>query len=153
MCSKPRSKNRASAPRRAGTPCENLRRKRQRSGRMSKRKVLLAEDDITMVSLLKTLLKMEGYDVVALQADEDIVSAVKKEKPDVLLMDVFLNHQSGLDVLEELRSSAETSRLRVVMSSGASVRDECIRRGADGFLAKPYMPDDLIDILKQTINV
>lgn len=106
-----------------------------------------------MVSLLKTLLKMEGYDVVALQADEDIVSAVKKEKPDVLLMDVFLNHQSGLDVLEELRSSAETSRLRVVMSSGASVRDECIRRGADGFLAKPYMPDDLIDILKQTINV
>ncbi|NOH02578.1 MAG: response regulator [Chloroflexi bacterium] len=118
---------------------------------MSKRKVLLAEDDITMVSLLKTLLKMEGYDVVALQADADIVSAVKDEKPDVLLMDVYLSHQSGLDVLEQLRSSAETSHLRVVMSSGASVKEECIRRGADGFLAKPYMPDDLIDILKQTI--
>lgn len=118
---------------------------------MSKGKVLLAEDDITMVSLLKTLLKMEGYEVVALQADEDIVSAVKNEKPDLLLMDVYLNNQSGLDVLEELRGSADTSAVRIVMSSGASVKEECLRRGANGFLAKPYMPDDLINMLRQTI--
>lgn len=118
---------------------------------MSKGKVLLAEDDITMVSLLKTLLKMEGYEVVALQPDEDILSAVRVEQPDVLLMDVYLSTQSGLEVLEQLRNSADTSGLRVVMSSGASVKEECLRRGADGFLAKPYMPDDLISMLRQTI--
>lgn len=118
---------------------------------MSKGKVLLAEDDVTMVSLLQTLLKMEGYEVVALQADEDVISAVKSEQPDVLLMDVFLNHQSGLDILEELRNSADMDNVRVVMSSGASVKEECLRRGANGFLAKPYMPDDLIKMLNQTI--
>ncbi|HAX69853.1 MAG TPA: hypothetical protein DCY14_09620 [Anaerolineae bacterium] len=123
----------------------------QRQRRMSKGKVLLAEDDITMVSLLKTLLKMEGYEVVALQPDEDILSAVRVEQPDVLLMDVYLSTQSGLEVLEQLRNSADTSDLRVVMSSGASVKEECLRRGADGFLAKPYMPDDLITMLRQTI--
>jgi DNA-binding response OmpR family regulator len=119
---------------------------------MAKLKVLLAEDDITMVSLLTTLLKMEGFHVVALHADEDIPAAVRREFPDVLLMDVHLLNQSGLDILEELRKSEDTSRTRVVMSSGSNVRDECINRGANGFLLKPYMPDELITILKQTIK-
>lgn len=115
-------------------------------------KVLLAEDDITMVSLLTTLLKMEGFSVVALQADDNVPAAVQRENPDVLLMDVHLLHQSGLDILEELRKSEETRLVRVVMSSGSNVREECINRGANGFLMKPYMPDELITILKQTIK-
>jgi DNA-binding response OmpR family regulator len=119
---------------------------------MTKTKVLLAEDDVTMVSLLTTLLKMEGFQVVALQADEDVPAAVRREQPDVLLMDVHLLRQSGLDILEEIRKSEDTSRTRVVMSSGANVREECINRGANGFLLKPYMPDELITILKRTIN-
>ena len=118
---------------------------------MSKAKVMLAEDDVAMVALLKTLLKMEGFDVVALQADADIVDAVRAENPDVLLMDVYLSHQSGLEILDLLRSLEDTIYVPVVLSSGASFNDECIRRGANGFLAKPYMPDDLIAILKQNI--
>lgn len=115
-------------------------------------KILLAEDDITMVSLLKTLLKMEGFEVVALQADADVPAAVRIENPDVLLLDVHLSRQSGLEILEELRNSEDTKNVRVVMSSGASVKEECIRRGANGFLLKPFMPDDLITILRQTIQ-
>ena len=115
-------------------------------------KILLAEDDITMVSLLKTLLKMEGFEVVALQADADVPAAVRSERPDVLLLDVHLSRQSGLEILDELRSSTDTKNVRVVMSSGASVKEECMRRSANGFLLKPFMPDDLISILKQTIR-
>lgn len=115
-------------------------------------KILLAEDDIIMVSLLKTLLKMEGFEVVSLQADADVPAAVRLEKPDVLLMDVHLSLQSGLEILDELRRSADVNDVRVVMSSGASVKEECMRRGANGFLLKPFMPDDLIAILKQTIR-
>jgi DNA-binding response OmpR family regulator len=119
---------------------------------MTQTKVLLAEDDTTMVSLLTTLLKMEGFQVVALHADEDVPAAVRKEKPDILLMDVHLMHQSGLEILEAIRKSEDTSRTRVVMSSGSNVREECINLGADGFLLKPYMPDELITILKQTLK-
>lgn len=119
---------------------------------MSKAKVLLAEDDATMVTLLKTLLKMEGFEVVALQADEDVPKAVRSEKPDVVLLDVHLTSQSGLDILDALRNSAETSSVRVVMSSGASVKEECIRRGANGFILKPYMPDDLINALNEALH-
>lgn len=119
---------------------------------MSKAKVLLAEDNVNMMSLLKTLLEMEGFEVMAMQADADVLAAVRRGKPDVILLDVHLSQQSGLDILDSLRSSQDTADVRVVMSSGASVKDECMRRGANAFLLKPYMPDDLIAILKRTIR-
>ena len=119
---------------------------------MAKSKVLLAEDDVTMVSLLKTLLKMEGFDVVALQADADVLAAARIENPDVLLLDLHLATQSGLDILDEIRETQDVRDLRVVISSGSNVKEECLRHGANGFLLKPYMPDDLITILKQTIK-
>jgi CheY-like chemotaxis protein len=118
---------------------------------MSK-KILLAEDDATMVSLLKTLLKMEGYQVVALDANADVPAAVRREKPDVVLLDVYLSHQSGLEILDTLRRAKDTSAVRVVMTSGMNLKDDCIKRGANGFLLKPYMPDDLIGILKNNIG-
>ena len=120
---------------------------------MPKPKVLLAEDDFTMVSLLKTLLKMEGYEVVALDADADVIAAVRKVKPDVLLMDVHLFSQSGLDILDKVRHSEDISKQRILMSSGSNVKDECLNRGANGFLMKPYMPDDLFKQLKQVLAV
>ena len=111
-------------------------------------KVLLAEDDRTMVSLLKTLLKMEGYDVVALESDSNVPAAVVQEKPDVLFMDVHIGQQNGMEIIESLRKNPETSSLRVVMTSGLNVKDECLSRGANHFLLKPFMPDDLLSLLK-----
>ncbi len=119
---------------------------------MSKRKVLLAEDDLIMVSLLKTLLKMEGYDIVALDAEADVVNALRTEKPDVLLMDVHLFSQNGLEILDQIRETTDISRVRVLMSSGSNVKEECLNRGADGFLMKPYMPEDLFSQLKQVLS-
>jgi CheY-like chemotaxis protein len=115
-------------------------------------KVLLAEDDTIMVSLLKTLLKMEGYTVVAVDADADVPAAVRAESPDVLLLDVHLSRQDGLAILDQLRATPDTQSLNVVMSSGMNLREECLKRGASDFLLKPYMPDDLVTMLKKVIN-
>lgn len=111
-------------------------------------KVLLAEDDETMVSLLKTLLSMEGYEVLGLDANADVPGAVQRERPDALFMDVHLGKQSGMEILETLRKNKETADVRVIMTSGLDVRDECVRRGANAFLMKPFMPDDLLRLLK-----
>jgi len=115
-------------------------------------KVLLVEDDLTMVSLLMTLLKMEGFDVVALDVDADVPAVVRSERPDVLFLDVHLSNQSGLDVISNLRKNKQTRHVRVVMTSGLDMREECLKHGADGFLLKPFMPDDLIKVLKQYIS-
>ena len=112
-------------------------------------KVLLAEDDSTMVSLLKTLLNMEGYEVLALDVNADVPSVVQREKPHALFMDVNLGGQSGMEILETIRGQKELSNVRIVMTSGLNVKEECINRGANAFLLKPFMPDDLIKALKQ----
>jgi len=111
-------------------------------------KVLLAEDDQTMISLLKTLLKMEGYEAVALDVTSDVPAAVERENPDFLFMDVHMGKQSGLEIVEQIRKNPALANLRVVMTSGLNVKDECLKRGANHFLLKPFMPDDLLKLLK-----
>lgn len=111
-------------------------------------KILLAEDDATMISLLKTLLKMEGFEVLALDVNSDVPAAVQREKPEALFMDVHLGEQSGMNILEAIRKNKDLSNIRIVMTSGSNVRDECLSRGANAFLMKPFMPDDLLDLLR-----
>jgi CheY-like chemotaxis protein len=115
---------------------------------MAKLKVLVAEDDPTMVNLLKTLLKMEGFNVIALNGDENVVKAFGDHCPDVLLMDVHLSRQNGLEILDSIRASPGGCNARIIMTSGLDVKDDCMKRGADGFILKPFMPDDLIQMLK-----
>jgi DNA-binding response OmpR family regulator len=112
-------------------------------------KVLIAEDDYTMVSLLKTLLTMEGFDVVVLNVHEDVPSTVVQEQPDFLLMDVHLGGQNGMDIVENIRSDPANTGVNIVMTSGLNMQDECLQRGADHFLMKPFMPDDLLGLLKK----
>ena len=115
-------------------------------------RIMLAEDDLTMVTLLKTLLGMEGYQVNALTLDDDIFNDIRKDQPDVLLLDVHLPHVSGLDVLDQLRGNDETRDLKVVMTSGLNLELECKKHGANDFLLKPYMPDDLLKVLRRNLN-
>jgi DNA-binding response OmpR family regulator len=112
-------------------------------------KILLAEDDHTMVALLQTLLNMEGFEVTTADMDADVPALIGRDKPDVLFMDVHLGQQNGLDVVEAIRKNEAFNSLRIVMTSGLDVREECLRRGADEFLMKPFMPDDLISILRR----
>jgi CheY-like chemotaxis protein len=111
-------------------------------------KVLLAEDDVTMVSLLKTLLKMEGFEVLALNTGADVPAEVGRAKPDVLFLDVHFGNQDGVEILEAIRKNEDFSSLRVVMTSGMNVQEECLRGGANAFLLKPFSPDELIRLLK-----
>ncbi|HSG42959.1 MAG TPA: response regulator [Anaerolineales bacterium] len=111
-------------------------------------KILIAEDDHTMVSLLKTLLNLEGFDVVEVDVEADVLSVVSRETPDVLLMDVHLGEQNGMDIVASIRQKTDFSRMNIVMTSGLDVKNECLERGANHFLLKPFMPDDLLKVLR-----
>jgi CheY-like chemotaxis protein len=111
-------------------------------------KILLAEDDRTMISLLTTLLKMEGFEVVALDVHSDVPAAVSRENPDALLIDVHLGGQNGMDIVETIRRDPVNANINVVMTSGLNMREECLKCGANHFILKPFMPDDLLKLLK-----
>ena len=53
-----------------------------------------------------------------------------------------------MDVVQAIRKDPENADLRIVMASGYNLKDECIQRGANHFLLKPFMPDDLLKLLK-----
>ena len=117
-------------------------------------KIMLIEDDHTMLSLLKTLLNMEGFHVVVAGDEmvDSLLSSIKIEQPDIILLDVNLRMGSGLDLLSAIRSNPDLDNIRVIMSSGMDFKDECLQKGAQGFIMKPYMPDDLIKLVTPSVN-
>ncbi len=114
-------------------------------------KVMLVEDDASMRSVLRTLLEIEGYQVqVAPQAKslDEIVQAIQAAHPDILLLDVHLRDISGLDIVQRIRADAQMQPMRIIMSSGMALEERCLSAGADDFLLKPYMPDELLAKLR-----
>jgi DNA-binding response OmpR family regulator len=117
-------------------------------------KVLLIEDDRTMQMLLTTLLQLEGFEVYSSPDDsqESLLAAIRQYHPDLTLLDVNLRQGNGIDLIQIIRADPELKELRVLMSSGLNYKEECLKAGADNFLLKPYMPDDLIKSIKNLIG-
>jgi DNA-binding response OmpR family regulator len=118
------------------------------------KKVMVYEDDRTMVGLLTTLLEIEGYQVAQFEglAEENLFQKLSNEKPDILLMDVHLRQANGLDILRALRLNAEFHDLRIIMASGMNLRENCLKSGANAFIMKPFMPEELIKTLQKQIS-
>jgi DNA-binding response OmpR family regulator len=117
-------------------------------------KVLLVDDDNNMLSLLRTLLEIEGYQVVSFN-DVDpnkLIGLMEQERPDVMLIDVHIHQINGLDLLHRLRNDSQYQGTRIIMTSGMDFQDPSMEEGADAFLMKPYMPDDLIKLIRHQIE-
>lgn len=110
---------------------------------------MILEDEQMMARLLSTLLKMEGFEVILPETLRDLSpKSILAYGPDTLFMDVNLHEKSSIPLLRDLRKRKKGLLLNVVMTSGLDLKKECIDAGANFFLQKPYMPDELIKILK-----
>ncbi|MCX8062146.1 MAG: response regulator [Anaerolineales bacterium] len=113
---------------------------------MSSPKVVLIEDDETMRTLMGELLRMEGYQVVSLasiEPEDDVLRRLLEQKPDLVFLDVNIHGRDTFTFVRKLRSTREG--IRVLMSSGMPLESESAEVGADGFLMKPFMPDELLN--------
>ena len=119
-------------------------------------KVMLVEDNSTMIDLLNTLLQLEGFEVVNYCESVDLLPEIKDHEPDLVLLDVFLQGPdgeiNGFDLLEQIRSDLTLRDIKILMTSGVDFSDRSKLQGADGFLMKPYMPDDLINLIKDVVK-
>jgi DNA-binding response OmpR family regulator len=118
-------------------------------------KVMLIEDDATMLMLMSTLLEMEGFQVAKLaneQTPEDIIESLHRENPVLAMIDIHIRLMNGLDVVQMIRQDPALQGLRVLMTSGLDQHDECLAAGADNFILKPFMPDDLIKRIRALAN-
>jgi DNA-binding response OmpR family regulator len=118
-------------------------------------KVMLVEDDANMFSLLQMLLQYEGYEVVAPEAGaeaDEIIQLAQREIPALLFLDVHLGRFSGFDLLCVLREDPGLVGMRILMASGMDMSYKCRQEGADGFIMKPFMPDELIEEIQKIIQ-
>jgi CheY-like chemotaxis protein len=76
---------------------------------------------------------------------------VERELPDLILLDVHLAGQDGLLILREIRQRPGLRNVRIVMTSGINFTEECLKAGANAFIVKPYMPENLLRILKEVL--
>jgi CheY-like chemotaxis protein len=114
-------------------------------------KVMIVDDDRTMVSLLKILLELDGFDVVNVGLGSQLIPKVRSENPDLILMDVFLCDSDGKDILADLRNTPDVADVKVVMTSGMDLADQCFNVGADAFLLKPYTPEQLMKVIQENL--
>jgi DNA-binding response OmpR family regulator len=117
-------------------------------------KLLLAEDDLTMMGLLRTLFQLEGYQVVLFEgiSSDDLLKLLQKEKPDGMLLDVNLRQFSGLEIIRRIRQNPEFNQLPVIMTSGTDWRAQCLEAGANIFILKPFNPDELLKSVKELLT-
>ena len=123
---------------------------------MNKGKVLIADDDITLRDMYKLRLEAEGYEVLSAGDGEEAISEIRKEKPDLVLLDIMMPKINGLDVLAELKKDIHFKHIPVIMLT-ALIQDvtkvKSLMTGADDYLMKSeVMPGDVIAKVNQVLQ-
>lgn len=134
--------------------CDGLRE----SGNMAK--VLIVDDDTGLVESTRALLEAKGYSVVAAGNGTEGLKAAKREKPDLLLLDVMMAHDSeGLEVARQLKQDPDTRNIPVVLVTGIrKAKNLPFRFEPDedwlpvkAVLEKPVPPEKLLKAIQQAL--
>ena len=115
-------------------------------------KLMIVDDDRLTVSLLKTLLELDDFEVVSVPDGTSAYQKAINEKPDAFLVDFHLSDGAGSDFIEKIRKLKEFSRTPIVMASGLNREEEARTAGADRFMIKPFDPTDLVTILNKLLE-
>lgn len=112
---------------------------------------MIVDDDQTTVSLLSTLLELDGFDVVAVRQGSEVIARAEAEHPALIMVDFHLTDMEGVEVIKAIRAHSTLSAVPIVMASGLDVSDAALAAGANKFLIKPFEPSDLPELFNTLI--
>jgi len=108
-------------------------------------RVLVVDDERDLAEVACLVLEWAGYEATTWRPGERILDAVRRNRPDVIVLDWVLGDFSGDRVLEELRADLSLASTPVVVMSALHGLESLARLlGARGFVKKPFEPDDLV---------
>lgn len=115
-------------------------------------KILLVEDDPLLIDIYTTKLKESGFNIKVLEDGNDVLAQMKKEKPDLVLLDIVLPHQDGWEILRQAQEDPETKGMKIVVLSNLGQQEEIkkgLQLGAVKYLIKAhYTPSEIVEEIK-----
>jgi pilus assembly protein CpaE len=114
-------------------------------------KILIVDDEIDTLRLVGLMLERQGYSIVAAEGGEQALEVVRREKPDLILLDVMMPDLDGLEVARQIRSDEELGDIPIIMfTAKTQVEDKVmgLEAGADVYLTKPTQPRELFAQVK-----
>lgn len=122
----------------------------------SMKRILFIEDEAALQKTFGDILKSEGFEVISALDGETGLNLAKKEKPDLVLLDLILPKIHGLDVLREMKQNENTKNIPViVLTNVESIEeiDKALELGATTYLVKSdYSLEDVIAKVKKTLE-
>jgi DNA-binding response OmpR family regulator len=115
------------------------------------KKIVLIEDDADLFALLKYNLEKEGFALVGSQTGRGAVEFCRRERPDLILLDIMLPDSDGLDICKGIRSHPELAHIPVIfLTARASETDRIVglELGANDYIVKPFFIRELIARVK-----
>lgn len=109
--------------------------------------ILIAEDEIHIMTLIQFKLRDAGYAILAADDGKKALELAQTEHPDLILLDVMMPEMGGYEVLEKLRKDEKTKSIPVIMLTAKSFQheiDEGMTRGAEDYITKPFHPNELV---------
>lgn len=122
---------------------------------MAGRKILIADDSLTIQKVIRLALAGEGYDIQAVSDGTEALQQIAVFRPDVVLIDVLLPNQSAFEVKEAINQHEDLAHVRFVLMSSAYEKydeDRATRLGFHGRLTKPFDPTSLRQVLAETLS-
>jgi len=113
---------------------------------MDKKRLLLAEDDELLASLLNYRLEKSGYQVSLSNNGKEVKDQIKNEMPDLIISDIMMPYFSGLELIEYVRNELKSETPIIIISSAGNEENvlNAFDLGANDFISKPVSPAELI---------
>src|SRR5439155_8286283 len=113
----------------------------------AKRSILVIDDDRRVLELLQISLTQNGFRVAIASSGEEGLEVVRKDTPDLVILDLRLPRKTGFEVCAALKSSKDTAHIPIIMVSASAEVDSRLQglmHGADDYMTKPFSPKELL---------
>ena len=122
---------------------------------MSLKKILVVDDEADLVETVRFPLEMEGFNVLVSYNGEDALNQARKEKPDLIILDLMLPKLDGYKVCRLLKFDENYKHIPILMLTAKTQEKDKIlgmETGADEYITKPFEMDDLMGKVKAYLN-